>query len=222
MRILLVEDDESIACGLQDALQRRAYPVEWVSDGQQALAAAQFNPFDLIILDLGLPSLDGLDVLTALRQANINTPTLIVSARDSTQHRIAGLNCGADDYLVKPFDVDELFARIHAIERRTQGAARNVLELGPLSFDLQSQTVHYQNQMVALQRRELTLLKKFMENPRQVLTREQLEEALYGWSVDVGSNSIDVHVHNLRKKIDANLIKTVRGLGYRLNPKLLS
>jgi two-component system response regulator QseB len=221
LRVLLVEDDELIASGVMDALHRKAYQVDWISDGQQALMAALDNPFDLIILDLGLPGLDGLDVLTNLRRKHNKTPTIIVSARDSIRDRIDGLNCGADDYLIKPFDLGELFARITAIERRASGIATNRLCLGLIELDLNSMVVLYRNEEVSLQRREFSLLKRLMENPRQVFTREQLEEALYGWTAEVGSNTIDVYVHNIRKKLYPEAIKTLRGVGYRIDPTLL-
>jgi two-component system, OmpR family, response regulator QseB len=221
VRILLVEDDESIANGLNEALRRKAYQVDWISNGAEALNAALDNPFDLIILDLGLPDLDGLEVLRRLRQKHNTTPVIVVSARDSTRHRVDGLNTGADDYLIKPFDLEELFARIHAIERRSSGLACNRLTLGALVLDLHSLTVSYQGNPIPLQRREFSLLKKLIENPRQVFTREQLEESLYGWTSDVVSNTIDVHVHSLRKKLYPEAIKTLRGVGYRIDPSLI-
>lgn len=220
MRVLLVEDDELIANGVRDALKRKAYQVDWINDGRQALMAATDNAFDLIILDLGLPGLDGLDVLSAMRTRNNNTPTIIVSARDSARNRIDGLNTGADDYLVKPFELEELFARIHAIERRVSGTASNTLKLGDVELDLQGMQVLYKGEDVALQRREFSLLKKLLESPKQVFTREQLEESLYGWTSEVGSNTIDVYVHNVRKKLYSDVIKTVRGVGYRIDPAL--
>lgn len=218
LRVLLVEDDEQIATGVQSALKRKAYQVDWVSDGKQALNAALDNHFDLIVLDLGLPGMDGIEVLSQLRRKQKQTPVIIVSARDSTQNRIEGLNCGADDYLVKPFDLDELFARIYAIERRVGGSASNMLTLGELSLDLSGQVAYYKGQELQLQRREFSLLKKLVENPRQVFSREQLEESLYGWTSDVGSNTIDVYVHSIRKKTYPEVIKTVRGVGYRIDP----
>ena len=220
MRVLLVEDDELIANGVREALRRRAYQVDWINNGRDALNAALDNPFDLIILDLGLPGMDGLDVLGKLRAQHRLTPTIILSARGTTQNRIDGLNVGADDYLVKPFELEELFARIHAIERRTSGSATNVLRMGQIELDLAGLRVIYNGQEVTLQRREFSLLKKLMENPRQVFTREQLEESLYGWTSDLGSNAIDVYVHNIRKKLYSDVIKTLRGVGYRIDPNL--
>lgn len=221
MRVLLVEDDELIAHGVREALRRRAYQVDWLSNGKDALNAALDNVFDLIILDLGLPGMDGLEVLGKLRSQHNMTPTIVLSARGSTQNRIDGLNIGADDYLVKPFDLNELFARIHAIERRSSGAATNVLQMGEIKLDLAGQRLIFQGKEVTLQRREFSLLKKLMESPRQVFTREQLEESLYGWTTDLGSNAIDVYVHNIRKKLYSDVIKTLRGVGYRIDPNLL-
>lgn len=220
LRVLLVEDDELIANGVREALRRRAYQVDWINNGKDALNAAMDNPFDLIILDLGLPGLDGLQVLATLRQHQKNTPVIVLSARGTTQNRIDGLNAGADDYLVKPFELEELFARIHAVERRTSGSATNVLKMGEVALDLAAMTVFYQGNEVTLQRREFSLLKKLMESPRQVFTREQLEESLYGWTSDLGSNAIDVYVHNIRKKLYGDVIKTLRGVGYRIDPEI--
>lgn len=221
LRVLLVEDDELIAQGVNEALRRKAYQVDWVSDGKQALAMALENSFDLIILDLGLPGLDGLEVLSRLRLKHDSTPVIILSARDTTRNRVEGLNCGADDYLVKPFDLEELFARIHVIERRSSGKASNRLVMGSIEMDLESMEVFYCAKAISLQRREFSLLKRLMENPRQVFTREQLEDALYGWTSEVGSNAIDVYVHNIRKKLYPEVIRTLRGVGYRIDSKLL-
>ena len=218
MRILLVEDDELLGSGLDDALSRAHYPHEWVRDGRSALAAATTGEFDLVILDLGLPGLDGMEVLKQLRARGNSTPVLVLSARDATRDRVLGLNCGADDYLVKPFDLEELLARMHAIERRRSGVSTNQLRRGDLVLDLGTMSVAYAGNPVELQRREFMLLKKLIENPNQVFSRTQLEEAIYGWGSDVGSNTIDVHVHNLRRKLYPEVIKTVRGIGYRIDP----
>ncbi len=219
MRILLVEDDELLGSGIDDALTRAHYAHEWVREGRSAVLAAENSDFDLIILDLGLPQLDGMDVLKRLRAGGNATPVLILSARDATRDRIAGLNAGADDYLVKPFDLQELLARIHAIERRRSGGSTNRLQRGELVLDLGSMSVEYGGAPVPLQRREFMLLKKLMENPNQVFSRAQLEEAIYGWEGDVGSNTIDVHVHHLRRKLYPEIITTVRGIGYRIDPR---
>ena len=220
MRILLVEDDELIATGVIEALERKAYQVDWLTNGAQALTAALNNHFDLIVLDLGLPGMDGLELLKTLRGKQVLTPTIILSARDSTRNRINGLNTGADDYLVKPFDLEELFARIYAIERRATGSASNTLLFGEIALDLNALTVHYKGQEILLQRREFSLLKKLLENPKKVFTREQLEESLYGWTSEIESNTIDVYVHNIRKKMYPDVIKTLRGVGYRIDPAI--
>jgi len=218
MRVLLVEDDELLGSGVSDALARAHYPHEWVRDGRTALRAALENEFDLIILDLGLPVLDGIEVLDRLRQRDNRTPVLILSARDATRDRVAGLNSGADDYLVKPFDLEELFARVRAIERRRSGGATNQLRQGPLVLDLSTMSVRYEGKEIELQRREFMLLRKMMENPNQVFSRAQLEQSIYGWDADLESNTIDVHVHHLRRKLYSDVVKTIRGVGYRFGP----
>lgn len=218
MRILLVEDDELLGSGLSDALNRAHYAHEWVRDGVEALRLATDSPFDLIVLDLGLPGLDGIDVLRQLRLRRDSTPVLILSARDASRDRVLGLNTGADDYLVKPFDLEELFARIRAIERRRSGTSTNRLAHGKLVLDIGAMTVSYAGEPVDLQRREFMLLKKLVENPGQVHSRGQLEQSIYGWEGDVESNTIDVHVHHLRRKLHTGIVKTVRGVGYQIGP----
>lgn len=216
MRILLVEDDELLASGLLLALQRAHYIVEHVRDGHNAVRALADNSFDLVILDLGLPRLDGTEVLKAVRGAGNTVPVLILSARDATKDRILGLDLGADDYLTKPFELDELLARIRVLERRRSGLPVNQLQFGELVLDLASSAVLWKGQPVELQRREFMLLKRLIENPQQIFSRSQLEESLYGWGDGVESNTIDVHVHHLRKKISPSVIKTIRGVGYRI------
>jgi len=218
MRILLVEDDELLGSGLSDALARAHYAHEWVRDGGSALRIATTSEFDLIILDLGLPELDGIEVLKQIRARANATPVLILSARDATRDRVLGLNAGADDYLVKPFDLEELLARVHALERRRSGVSTNQLQHGKLVLDLGAMSVICAGTSVELQRREFMLLKKLVENPNQILSRGQLEEAVYGWEGDVESNAIDVHVHHLRRKLYPESIKTIRGVGYRIDP----
>ena len=218
MRILLVEDDELLGAGIEDALTRARYAVEWVRSGPLALAALEQGGFDALVLDLGLPGMDGLQVLRRARASGSLTPALILSARDSVAQRVAGLDAGADDYLVKPFELDELLARVRALERRLRGAARTVLEHGRLRLDPVSLRVTHDGEPVALQRREFMLLHKLLAAPGQVLTRSQLEEALYGWDGNVESNALDVHVHNLRRKLYPGVIRTVRGVGYVADP----
>jgi two-component system response regulator QseB len=214
VRILLVEDDELLGAGIEDTLTRARYTVEWVRSGPLALAALERGGFDAVVLDLGLPGMDGLDVLRRARGARNAAPVLILSARDTVAQRVAGLDAGADDYLSKPFDVDELLARVRVLQRRGRGAASNVLEHGSLRLDPAALSVTHDGRPVALQRREFMLLHKLLAAPGQVLTRAQLEESLYGWEGSVESNALDVHVHNLRKKLYPEVIRTVRGIGY--------
>jgi two-component system response regulator QseB len=224
VRILLVEDDDLLAAGIRDTLERALYTVEWVADGPQALAALQTNTFDLVILDLGLPGLDGIEVLRRVRAGGagaatpVIAPVLILSARDTAPDRVLGLDAGADDYLIKPFDVDELLARVRAQQRRLRGAAVNVVEHGRLRLDPAALSVTFEGRLVALQRREFLLLQRLLQSPGQVLSRAQLEEAIYGWDGGVESNSVDVHVHKLRRKLYPEVIRTVRGVGYIADP----
>ena len=214
MRILLVEDDPLLASGLQVALKQANYLVEHVSDGQMALSALKSHGFDLVILDLGLPKVDGIEVLRTVRARPDHTPVLILSARDSAAHRVQGLDLGADDYLIKPFDLDELKARLRVLERRRTGTSTNLLQLGELAIDLSAMRVTWEGRAVELQPYEFKLLRKLAESPSQIFSREQLEEALYGWGEGVESNAINVYVHNLRKKIAPHIIRTVRGIGF--------
>ena len=216
MRILLVEDDELLASGLITALTRANHHVDHVGDGQKAIHALTDGEFDIAILDLGLPKVDGTEVLKTIRQKGSHIPVLILSARDATKDRILGLDLGADDYLTKPFELDELLARIRVLERRRSGNTVNQLKIGDLVIDLTSLSVTWKGTLLDLQRREFALLKKLAESPHQVFNRSQLEDRLYGWSDGVESNTIDVHIHNLRKKISPNIVKTLRGVGYRI------
>lgn len=219
MRILLVEDDPLLASGLVTALKNARHLPEHVADGQAAAQALQAeHGFDLVILDLGLPKLDGTQVLSQVRQRGDSLPILILSARDATRDRIQGLDLGADDYLTKPFELDELMARIRVLERRLGGNSSNQLKLGDLSLDLARHTVQWQGRLIDLQRREFMLLRQLAERPDQVFSRARIEEALYGWNDGVESNAIDVFVHSLRKKISPDIIKTIRGVGYRIGP----
>ena len=218
MRILLVEDDELLGGGVRDALQRARHAVEWVGDGPKALAALRASEFGLVILDLGLPGMDGLEVLATLRAGGGATPVLVLTARDTAAARVAGLDAGADDYLVKPFDLDELLARVRALQRRSRGAAVNVIEHGPLRLDPASHAVTCEGRPVELQRREFMLLHKLLQNTGQVFSRAQLEESVYGWEGGVESNTVDVHIHKLRRKLYPDVIRTVRGVGYVIDP----
>jgi two-component system response regulator QseB len=218
VRILLVEDDELLGAGIEDTLTRARYAVEWVRSGTLALSALEHGGFDSVILDLGLPAMDGLDVLRRARAAGSSAPVLVLSARDAPGQRVEGLDAGADDYLTKPFDVEELLARVRALQRRLRGAASNVLRHGSLQLDAAALSVRYEGRPVVLQRREFMLLQKLLVAAGQVLTRTQLEESLYGWNGHVESNALDVHVHNLRKKLYPGVIRTVRGVGYVADP----
>jgi len=218
VRILLVEDDDLLAAGIRDTLERALYAVEWVPDGAQALAALKSNTFDLVVLDLGLPKVDGVEVLRRVRGEGGAVPVIVLSARDTAPDRVLGLDAGADDYLVKPFDVDELLARVRAQLRRQRGAAVNVIEHGPLRLDPAALTVTCEGHPVALQRREFMLLQKLLQSAGQVLSRAQLEDSLYGWDSGVESNSVDVHIHKLRRKLYPEVIRTVRGVGYIADP----
>jgi two-component system response regulator QseB len=218
VRILLVEDDKLLGAGIRDALERTQRMVEWVTDGRQAQAALRADDFDLVLLDLGLPGIDGIEVLRGLRASGGKTPVLVLSARDTPPQRVLGLDAGADDYLVKPFDVDELLARVRALQRRNRGSAVNVIEHGPLRLDPASHSVTCDGRLVELQRREYMLLEKLLQNAGQVLSRAQLEAALYGWDGGVESNSLDVHIHHLRRKLYPEVIRTVRGVGFVIDP----
>ncbi len=218
MRILLVEDDELLGAGIHDTLSRAGYAVEWLRDGAMALSALEHGVFDAVILDLGLPDLDGLEVLRRTRAGGSVTPVLILSARDAASQRVQGLDAGADDYLTKPFDVDELLARLRVLQRRLRGAAVNVVAHGTLRLDPASFSVLHDGRPVPLQRREFMLLQKLLASPGQVLTRAQLEESIYGWEGNVESNALDVHVHNLRKQLYPEVIRTERGIGYVADP----
>lgn len=217
MRILLVEDDELLGDGIQAALRRCGFTVDWLRDGQSALHSLLSEPFDIVVLDLGLPRMDGLQVLEKTRAADCATPVLLLTARDAVEDRIRGLDAGADDYLVKPFDVDELQARLRALHRRSQGRASTKLVHGPLELDAAAFSVTLNGQNIALPRREFMVLKELLERSGRVVTREQLEQSLYGWDEDVESNALEVHIHHLRKKLYPELIRTVRGLGYTID-----
>ena len=214
MRILLVEDDEALGEGIRVALKPEGYTVDWAHDGASALHALTHEDFGLAVLDLGLPRMDGLEVLQRLRAGASAIPVLVLTARDATSDRIAGLDAGADDYLVKPFDVDELKARIRALLRRSANRAQPVLHHREVLLDPVNQQVSYRGQPVALQRKEFLLLHELLAQPGRVLTRDRLQQALYGWGEEAESNTLEVHIHHLRRKLFPELIRTVRGVGY--------
>lgn len=216
MRILLVEDDEQLGRGIRKALMRDGDHVDWLTDGSQALAAIRAEVFEVIILDLQLPGKDGIEVLQTVRRKKIGTPVLIMTARDTVDERVLGLDSGADDYVVKPVELKELRSRLRALSRRSHGFASPEIVLGDLRVNPVTQQVRYRGDEVELTRREFIVLAEFASKPGQVLTRAALEKTLYGWDEGVESNALEVHIHHLRKKLDGKLIKTVRGVGYKL------
>lgn len=217
MRILLVEDDISLADGLQTALRREGFAVDHVATGKAALHVLQTDAPDLMILDLGLPDMDGLEVLKRLRSAEGGPLVLVLTARDTTEDKVYGLDRGADDYLAKPFEMPELLARLRALERRITAVRTSEITVGPVVLDTLTHRVSVNGNSLDLPRREYMLLKVLMENPGRVQSRESLESKLYGWGEELSSNSIEVHIHHLRKKIPADFIKTIRGVGYTVS-----
>ncbi|WP_065758588.1 response regulator [Pseudomonas defluvii] len=214
MRLLLIEDDVSLGEGIYQALSRDGYTTDWIKDGSSALHSLLSETFDLAILDLGLPRMDGLEVLRRLRSSGSNLPVLILTARDATEDRIAGLDAGADDYLVKPFDLAELKARLRALMRRSAGRAQLRIEHAGISLDPVSHQVTYLGQLVSLTPKEYQLLYELLSPPGRVMTRERLTQLLYGWNDEAESNTLEVHIHHLRKKLSSDLIRTIRGVGY--------
>lgn len=216
MRILLVEDDPMIGESVVDGLTAEGYAVDWVQDGNSALIALRTTPFSLVILDLGLPGKDGIGVLKEARSQRIHVPVLVTTARDTVADRVQGLDAGADDYLIKPYDLDELYARIRALQRRATGRSEPTITRGRLVIKPETREVTFNDEAVLLSSKEYALLVALAERPGVVLSRGQLEEKLYNWDSTVGSNAIEVHVHHLRKKLSDGAIKTVRGVGYLL------
>lgn len=217
MRILLVEDDELLGDGILTGLKQHNHVVDWVKDGISAEQAIEVESFDMVILDLGIPRKDGIDVVTTLRKKENHTPVLILTARDTTDDKIKGLNAGADDYMAKPFDLDELEARIRALHRRNAGAASTVITRGNLELDPASHNATLDGVSLNMPRREFTLLQKLLENQGRVISRDNLLQSLYGWSDEVDSNTLEVHIHNLRKKLGTKTIRTIRGVGYMID-----
>lgn len=214
MRVLLVEDDGMIAQGLQTALRQGGFAVDWVADGKSADAALQDSVFDVVLLDLGLPQRDGLEVLRALRRRGSATPVIILTARDEVQNRVAGLDAGADDYIVKPFDLDEVMARMRSVLRRAAGRGDPVIQHGDLRLNPVSHTVEHKGVPVNLSAHEFSVLEALLQRPGAVLSRSQLEDRLYGWEEQIGSNAIEVYIHGLRRKLGNEAIRTLRGVGY--------
>jgi len=216
MRILLAEDDAMLGDGLRAGLRQQGFVVDWVQDGAAAERELSGGDYAAAVLDLGLPLKDGLDVLQSLRARKINTPILVLTARDAVPDRIKGLDLGADDYVVKPVDLHELGARLRSLVRRVHGQLQDILSCGDLVLDPAGRRVNLKGESVLLSTREFDLLHVLMLNAGRVLSREQLEQQLYSWGYEVESNAIEVHIHHLRRKLEADLIQTVRGVGYTL------
>jgi two-component system, OmpR family, response regulator QseB len=216
MRVLVIEDDPMIGRAVMAGLQDGGYAVDWVRDGLEADAALSHRLYDLALLDLGLPRRDGLEILKDLRRSGSTLPVVVITARDAVADRVAGLDHGADDYLVKPFDLDELLARARAVIRRKQGRSTPEISCGALTVDPVKRLVRFRGHPVELSAREFAVLEALMKDPGAVVSREKLEDAVYGWGEEVGSNSIEVHLHHLRRKLSPELIRNVRGVGYRI------
>lgn len=216
MHILLIEDDEQLGEAIQRALMQRSYAVTWLRKGTEGAIAMRDQSADLVLLDLGLPGKDGLEVLAEARRGGIKTPVLVMTARDGLEARIRGLDLGADDYLTKPFHLEELAARIRSLTRRAQGLADSLIEAGELRLNLATSEVDFRGQQVLLTRREFALLRVLMERAGRIVRRESLENALYGLDTNVESNALEVQVHWLRRKLSPEVIQTVRGVGYML------
>ena len=214
MRLLVVEDDAMIGNSLRSGLRQDGYSVDWVRDGAAAELATAATAYDAILLDLGLPGRSGLELLARWRRQQNPVPVLIITARDSVADRVLGLDTGADDYLVKPFDLDELSARLRALLRRRAGRATPIIENGPLTLDPASHEVRLDGNEISLSAREFGILHALMEAPGVPLSRSQLEDRLYGWQEEIGSNAVEVHIHALRRKLGSDWIRNVRGVGY--------
>lgn len=216
MRLLLVEDDEMVGKSLHRGLVEAGFSVDWVRDGREAELALGHRIHDLTILDLGLPKVDGMELLQTLRKRGNGMPVLIASARDTVREKVAGLEAGADDYVLKPFDLDELIARVRALLRRHAGSGTPVLRCGALALDPARRIVTLHDQPVELSAREFGLLEALMLRPGTVISKDKLEESIYRWGDEIASNAIEVHVHNLRRKLGADRIRNLRGVGYRV------
>jgi two-component system response regulator QseB len=218
MRVLVIEDDPMIGRAVVRGLTDNGYAVDWVRDGEGAQTALDTGVYDLALLDLALPRKSGLEILKSARHAGSTVPVLIVTARDALADRVAGLDSGADDYLVKPFDLDELLARVRAVIRRRSGRVSAEMTCGALCINPMARTVIFRGAPVELSAREFAVLEALMKEPGAVVSREKLEDAVYGWGEEIGSNSIEVHLHHLRRKLCAELIRNIRGVGYLVVP----
>lgn len=214
MRLLLIEDDIHLANGLRESLRNDGYSADIVSTGKEGLAAVTSGDFDIVILDLGLPDLDGLDLLKQIKKIKNSQPVLILTARDGIENKVKGLDLGADDYLAKPFSIEELLARLRVIERRYGTHSSSVIKHNQVELDTQGHTVFVNEVEQKVSRREYMIIKSLLENLGRIQSKEQLENKLYEWGEEVASNTIEVHISNIRKKLPDNFIKTVRGVGY--------
>lgn len=216
MRLLLAEDDAMIGESITEALINENYAVDWVRDGRAAELALDNGVYDLLLLDLGLPKKQGLTILSEYRKRGGMLPILVITARDSTANRVEGLDAGADDYLIKPFELEELFARVRALLRRQAGRADPLITYGDLTLNPASHEVIFRNQLLNMSAKEFGLLHALLDQPERVLSLAQLEEKLYGWDQEVDSNAIEVYIHRLRKKLGNDFIRNVRGVGYKV------
>ncbi len=218
MRILLVEDDNQLGESLEAALKLEHYAVDWLLSGAQVRSTLASTPYDLVILDLGLPEVPGIQVLRQIRQDKLDIPVLLLTARNTLQDKVDGLDSGADDYLTKPFEIDELFARVRSLLRRRSNIKATLLETGELVVDPSNHTVEFKGELVDLTAREFAILEILLRNLGRFVSRARLEEGIYSWGEEVGSNTVEVYVSRLRKQFGAELIQTMRGVGYRVNP----
>ncbi|MFZ2404622.1 MAG: response regulator [Methylobacter sp.] len=214
MRLLLVEDDEILGDGLVEGLKMEGYAVDWLTNGKLADEALKVNSYELIVLDLNLPDMEGLDILKALRARKDETPVMVLTAKDTVPDRVLGLDSGADDFVIKPFELDEVCARLRALARRNEGRSVPNIEYKGIVLDPASHQVTWNDEKVDLSQKEFEILSFLMSNIGRVISRARLEESLYSWDSDVESNTVEVHIHHLRKKLDPSIIRTVRGVGY--------
>ncbi|EGW23506.1 MULTISPECIES: response regulator [Methylobacter] len=214
MRLLLVEDDEILGEGLVEGLKMEGYAVDWLTNGKLADEALKINSYELIVLDLNLPDMEGLDILKALRTRKDETPVMVLTAKDTVPDRVLGLDSGADDFVIKPFELDEVCARLRALARRNEGRSVPNIEYKGIVLDPASHQVTWNDEKVDLSQKEFEILSFLMSNIGRVISRARLEESLYSWDSDVESNTVEVHIHHLRKKLDPSIIRTVRGVGY--------
>ena len=214
MKLLLVEDDEMLGEGLVEGLKMEGYVVDWLTNGRLADEALKMNSYELIVLDLNLPDMEGLDIMKALRARKDETPVMVLTAKDTVPDRVMGLDSGADDFVIKPFELDEVCARLRALARRNEGRSVPNIEYKGIVLDPASHQVTWHNQKIDLSQKEFEILSFLMANVGRVISRARLEESLYSWDSDVESNTVEVHIHHLRKKLDPSIIRTVRGVGY--------